>query len=155
MYKSEYLAYYTNKVEFDEAVATTSDDIDEYGPFDGVLAFSQGCHLAAALITANSDHQTTCSRFGFGVFMGASPFPILECTEAKNPALLDLPILHVMGRGDEHQHHSRQYANMHRHVSDSIVLEHDGGHHVPSDMAVIYSITRFMKTRMEVVIGVA
>lgn len=49
--------------------------IEDEGPFDGILGFSQGCSVAAALMFERQKADKGDVPFRFGVFMGASlPF---------------------------------------------------------------------------------
>jgi pimeloyl-ACP methyl ester carboxylesterase len=145
MYGPPYLAYYTDRLEFDEAADLVREHLDEDGPFDGVFAFSQGCHLAAALMSATPHNESNGQLFRFAVFVGAAPSPKFDLKDGKRERSLDVPVLHVIGRNDRHRLQSQEFVSMHSDASDSVVLEHDGGHHVPIDVVVRYTITRYMK----------
>ncbi|KAI8316688.1 D-xylose 1-dehydrogenase [Colletotrichum sp. SAR11_59] len=79
---AEYFAYYdTDKYA---SIIQAVDDLEEYvtseGPFDGVLAFSQGAALAAMLIA----RDTFPSPFAFAVFIcGGPPFSEKELKETN------------------------------------------------------------------------
>jgi len=148
MYGPPYLAYYSNEAEFCEAADIVRDHLDEDGPFDGVFAFSQGCHLATALMSATPHDESNGQLFRFAVFMGAGPSPEFALENGKRERSLDVPVLHVIGRNDRQRLQSREYVSMHSDALDSVVLEHDGRHHVPTDMVVSYGITRYIKNRV-------
>lgn len=144
MYEPPYLAYYTSKAGFDEAVDLITEHLEEDGPFDGVFAFSQGCHLAAAFMSALAQNELGSQVFRFAVFIGASPRLEYDVEGDKRQRRLHVPILHVIGRNDEHRLESLEFVAMHSADSDPVVLEHDGGHHIPIDVSVRYTITRYM-----------
>ncbi|KAF5526102.1 Hydrolase FUB4 [Colletotrichum aenigma] len=79
---AEYFAYYdTDKYD---TIIQAVDDLEEYvkseGPFDGVLAFSQGAALAAMLIA----RDTFPAPFAFAVFIcGGPPFSEKEIKETN------------------------------------------------------------------------
>ncbi len=53
------------------------DVIEDEGPFDGVIGFSQGAALAASLMLENMKSSSQHDLFSFCVFMGASlPFDL-------------------------------------------------------------------------------
>ena len=147
MYDPPYLAYYTDRTQFDDAADLVTEHLDEHGPFDGVFAFSQGCHLAAALMSASPHNEPDNQPFRFAVFMGAGPSPKFDVKEGERERRLHAPILHVIGRKDGYRHQSREYISLHDKASDMAVLEHDGGHHVPIDVVTRYAITRYMRDR--------
>lgn len=147
MYGPPYLAYYTNRAGFDEAADLVREYLDEDGPFDGVFAFSQGCHLAAALMSATPHDELNGQLFRFAVFMGAGPSPNFDLRDGERGRSIDVPVLHVIGRNDGRRLQSREFVSMHSDASDPLVLEHDGGHHVPIDVVVRYKITRYMMDR--------
>jgi predicted esterase len=147
IYDPPYLAYYTDKTEFDDAADLVTEHFDDYGPFDGVLAFSQGCHLATALMTATSHDDPNSQPFRFAVFMGAGLSPKFDVKDGECQRQLHVPILHVIGRKDGYRHQSREYTALHDKTSDMAVLEHDGGHHVPTDVVTRYAITRYIRNR--------
>lgn len=77
VYPPPYLAYYKSPVPEDvqDAIEYVEGILDDEGPFDGVLGFSQGCCVAAALMFERQKRKNDHEPFRFGVFIGASlPF---------------------------------------------------------------------------------
>lgn len=147
MYGPPYLAYYTDRAELDEAVDLLRDHLDEDGPFDGVFAFSQGCHLATALMSATPHSDSNNQPFRFAVFFGAAPSPKIDVKDGDREWSLHVPVLHVIGRNDAHRPQSQEFVSLHSDISDSVVLEHSGGHGIPLDAVVRHTVTRYLKNR--------
>jgi predicted esterase len=128
----------------EDALDLITEHIDEFGPFDGVLGFSQGCHLATAVIV-NAGRAARGHPFRFGVFLGAAPSFHSADKERCQSQTLDIPIMHVIGLRDEYRLQSRAIAAMHSNSADCVTLEHDGGHQVPTDALVKSAIVRYIQ----------
>jgi hypothetical protein len=117
------------------------DIIDEDGPFDGVVGFSQGAAAAAtALLYSQSLDRTAPPLFEFAIFFCAtSALDITkvddasaEVPAAKNVLLPPIPTVHVVGQKDDvraesmalHALADEQYARL---------ITHEGGHWIPKD----------------------
>lgn len=77
IYPPPYLAYYKSPIPEDvaDAIDYIENIIEEDGPFDGFLGFSQGCCVAASLMFKRQKVDKNDIPFRFGVFVGASlPF---------------------------------------------------------------------------------
>lgn len=123
------------------------------GPFDGILAFSQGCTMAAALLREASGnawpgHPAACVRFA--VFVGG----FVPCDETISRKLrgdgkpLVVETLHVVGDNDELVTRSRseEFAAL---FDDSRAewLEHSGGHAMPTGTGALRDALRGLRTR--------
>ncbi|KJX98972.1 ef-hand calcium-binding domain protein [Zymoseptoria brevis] len=76
IYPPPYLAFYKSPIPEDvaDAVDLIESIIEDEGPFDGILGFSQGCCVATSLMFERQKANTK-PPFRFGVFIGASlPF---------------------------------------------------------------------------------
>jgi predicted esterase len=114
------------------------DIIDEEGPFDGVVGFSQGAAAAAtALLHSQSLDSTAPPLFKFAIFFCATSAldaadPSAEVPAAKNLLLPSIPTVHVVGQKDDtrsqsialHELADEQYARL---------ITHEGGHWIPKD----------------------
>lgn len=148
MYPPPYLAWWTAcfSEDINAALEYLEEIIEEEGPFDGVLAFSQGCSVAAAL-TKRHANNVQDPPFRFAVFMGA-PLPHYVddsgATRSRRDAKLTIPILHVMGTEDPVTPQSRELAMLHTNPLDSSVVEHAGGHEIPRDAMANAAIVRWV-----------
>lgn len=141
IYPPPYLAYATVAREADirAALDYLEDVIEDEGPFDGVLAFSQGCQLAAALMFERQTIGDEGLPFRWAAFIG-SPMPRYTDARVLGDARFDIPILHVIGKKDSYAAESRTLAAMHANPFDSIIIEHGEGHNVPRDPRVNHAI---------------
>lgn len=74
IYPPPYLSFYTAPYleDLEDAKDYIRETIDDQGPFDGIIGFSQGCALAASMMLEDSPMSEI---FRFGVFFCASlPF---------------------------------------------------------------------------------
>ncbi len=103
------------------------------GPFDGVLAFSEGCSVAASLMLRRAAQAKT-SRFNFALFFCAisafhldRPGAILadEC-----PDRINVPTLHVVGARDPALLSSMTLYNLCNQESAAL-YDHGKGHTIP------------------------
>jgi pimeloyl-ACP methyl ester carboxylesterase len=130
--------------------AAIVDALSTKGPFNGVLGFSQGAcatSLLPALLSANtSDALQVC--FDFAIMVGGYPCtdPVLAQSYDK-PAYRGLPSLHILGTGDGVVPPSYARALAAKFV-DPIVLEHDGGHVIPSSPRIKEALHAFLHERV-------
>lgn len=117
------------------------DIIDEYGPFDGVVGFSQGAAAAAtALLYSQSIDGTAPPLFKFAIFFcSTAALDVVSVSDsseevcpAKDLLLPPIPTVHVVGQKDDVRSQSmalhglaeEQYARL---------ITHEGGHWIPKD----------------------
>lgn len=136
---------------FDEAVAALERYIATDGPFDGVVAFSQGASLAMALLVDESQRQRSglrcgiflCGRLPFvdaGRPRSASPsgysHPPTTCTPAgstETTPSIDMPTAHIWGAKDEVEPgQGLALYELCRSGPGRHGYMHGGGHEVPS-----------------------
>ncbi|KAI8246290.1 hypothetical protein K4K56_011153 [Colletotrichum sp. SAR 10_98] len=119
---AEYFAYYdTDKYD---TIIQAVDDLEEYvkseGPFDGVLAFSQGAALAAMLIA----RDTFPAPFAFAVFIcGGPPFSEKEIKETNT--------LRYFGAQDKDLQTCMKLVQMSREETRQF-WKHPAGHEIPT-----------------------
>ncbi|XP_038049418.1 esterase OVCA2-like isoform X2 [Patiria miniata] len=112
-----------------ESLTTVAEAFKELGPFDGVLAFSQGAAFAAILCALQSQGDT---RFPFKFAVLVASFRSLSSSHAAfyaNP--IDCPTLHVFGDTDGVIPKESSEGLLPLFVNPQ-VLNHPGGHFVPA-----------------------
>jgi predicted esterase len=140
-----YYTYYTEDPEtIKRAVADLSDFVKEEGPYDGLIGFSIGAALAAALIM--SDSMLKSSRdlqqpiFKVAIFFSSTApinsvvyyeSGIRRLIREEDGTLIHIPTAHIWGRNDtswakESQEVANVCASEMRHI-----FVHDGGHEIP------------------------
>lgn len=117
------------------------DIIEEDGPFDGVVGFSQGAAAAATALLHNQQLDPTAPPlFNFAIFFCATSAldASKECaisTEvpvAKGVLLPGIPTVHVVGKKDDVYSESMALYGLADPQSTRLIT-HDGGHVIPKD----------------------
>lgn len=124
----------------------------EEGPFDGLLGFSQGAAIAAALCPLRCTDTQKLVDFKFVICCSGYPSPapehvVMSCA-SKSGALFDCPSLHVFGGGDGHDRQitpfeSEQLASLFESDS-SVLLRHEFGHLIPSQSTYTKTYKNFL-----------
>lgn len=120
-----------------ESIKFVHDKYIEFGPFDGILGFSQGAVLANIILYLNEypeffddKYQHINFNFKFAILCSMSII-----TDNSFKKILDkkikIPILNVYGDRDEllDFNHSQSLA---KYFENCINYQHDGKHHIPS-----------------------
>ena len=122
-------------VGLEDSLALARQTLQEHGPFDGLLGFSQGATLGALLCLAPSSLPPSPPlRFAVLVsgFMPRDPAlePLVGMADGPPPLCVPLPSLHVMGENDQlvAAASSRRLSNC---FADATLHCHEGGHLVP------------------------
>ncbi|XP_012787368.2 esterase OVCA2 [Sorex araneus] len=115
----------------DAALATVARALQQLGPFDGLLGFSQGAALAALVCALG---QAGDARFPVPRFLILVSGFCPRGRDFKEPILqapLALPSLHVFGDTDRviPSQESMQLANL---FPGAVTLTHTGGHFIPA-----------------------
>lgn len=157
----EYFAYFDSGLA--ESCRKAVDDLDKYitleGPFDGILAFSQGASLAATLmIQRATQKQALVPPLNCVIFFSAAiPLDyaallhskIEEVSLSSFGEVITTPTAHIWGQNDE------TYCGMSDRLSKLCRQElrtefiHSGGHEVPSSgskSAVISAVNAIRRT---------
>ena len=120
-------------VGLEESLALARQTLQEHGPFDGLLGFSQGATLGALLCLAPSPLPPLRFAVLVSGFMPRDPAlePLVGTAEGPPPLRVPLPSLHVMGENDQ-----LVAAASSQRLSDcfagATLHHHEGGHLVPS-----------------------
>ena len=112
--------------------------------FDGLFGFSQGAALTGLLAAVDQSEGETAARdrwFDFAVMVGGFKSDAAIHADLFRHQLA-IPSVHVMGRADTIVpiRDSRELANQFR---SPVILEHPGGHVIPSIGAVTEPLTQF------------
>lgn len=119
----------------------------ELGPFDGLLGFSQGASVAAALCMLGPSSQGNNSvNFNFVMLCSGFPSPVpLHQELMARGAGIACPSLHIFGEQDRQIGHSKseQLANL---FNDDMreVIEHTYGHIIPTKPRYVEQYVQFL-----------
>ncbi|KAK0510875.1 hypothetical protein JMJ35_006427 [Cladonia borealis] len=134
------------------------DILDDEGPFEGVLGFSQGAGVAASLLfeqTMQPGSERPEPLFKFAVFIGGTqPWDIYEPTSkyskelqplkpvcaAKYAARIDIPTAHIMGRKDIYRDGAKSLLAL-CNPQKAKVYDHQGSHMFPRGQTAMEDLT--------------
>ena len=118
--------------------------------FDGVIGFSQGAALAGLLLAtqeaAGDAAGKTAHAFGFGFGFGVMIGGFTSEEPRHAPLLrrkLTTPSLHVTGRADGIVP-MRDSLRLAERFADPVIVEHGGGHVIPTDPRALARIVEFV-----------
>ncbi|EFO26377.2 hypothetical protein LOAG_02110 [Loa loa] len=136
---------------FEESVQAVTDFARKEGPFDGILGFSQGATLAF-LLSALKQKGDVNIDFRFLILVSGFPSRNLEHQKLNRMAHPNLPCLHVFGETDKvvsHELSAKLVENFDRDMV--VVVEHPGGHMMPSMSKYKMMIDKFFEIVKSVV----
>ena len=122
--------------------------VDEDGPFEGILGFSQGAEVAASLLL----YQGSDVKFKFAVFIGGTmPFDVSALASGKDSepvkmradthsARINIPTAHVIGRSDAYREFSKAFLGL-CNPREVKVYDHKGAHVVPRGQEAMEDLT--------------
>ena len=122
--------------------------VEEEGPFEGILGFSQGAEVAASLLFYQGQDVT----FKFGVFIGGGqPFDVTALATGKDSkpvkmraethsARIQIPTAHVIGRSDAYREFSKGFVAL-CNPREAKVYDHKGAHIVPRGQEAMEDLT--------------
>ena len=128
------------------------DIIDDEGPFEGVLGFSQGAGVAASVLFEQAmqpDPERPEPLFKFAVFIGgAQPWdiydkelqPLRPVYAANYAARIDIPTAHIMGRKDLYREGAKSLLAL-CDARKAKVYDHQGSHMVPRGQTAMEDLT--------------
>lgn len=117
------------------------DIIEEEGPFDGILGFSQGATLATAFLLHHAEQcplDLPFVHFKYAVFIGGAP-PRTSDTEPLLPssgALVEIPSVHIAGKKDKEFQASIDLFNLCQ-KDTATFISHDLGHVIPRGADIV------------------
>lgn len=164
----DYFDYWGDSMESkSKAISDLERMLEEEGPFDGVLAFSQGTMLAMTYILREAKLQPTKHHidpaFKVAIFFSAiQPVDsvLLEETGVESfidskggHPLVSIPTAHIWGRNDKTwSKESKEVAGLCDPEKRAIYI-HDGGHEVPGskDSNTLYSVVHTLRRTIDAV----
>nr|XP_011466188.1 PREDICTED: rhodanese-like domain-containing protein 6 isoform X2 [Fragaria vesca subsp. vesca] len=148
------LQYQQQTTGFNESLAYLKTVFAHEGPFDGVLGFSQGAAMAAAVAFAQQTQRTSSKapemQFRFVILCSGFGIKLLDQEFNKETMIkkCHCPSLHIFGKdhGKDRQiakQESRELASLFD-EGCSTVIEHDSGHIIPARAPYIDQIKDFL-----------
>lgn len=146
------LQYQQQTAGFEESLAYIKTVYAQEGPFDGLLGFSQGAAMAAALVCGQQTRrrllQTGEMEFGFVILCSGFGLMKLMEVEEEKIQMLKCPSLHIFGsdHGKDRQianQASRKLASLFD-EGCSVTIEHDSGHIIPTRPPYIDQVKDFL-----------
>lgn len=138
---------YQNQTEgFDKSLTYLKTVFAEKGPFDGILGFSQGAAMAAA-VCGKQEQLSGEMDFRFCVLCsGFTPWPLLE--KKREQGSIKCPSLHIFGSqpGKDRQIVTQASSDLAGLFDQgcATVIEHDFGHIIPTKSPFIDEIKAFL-----------
>jgi D-Tyr-tRNAtyr deacylase/predicted esterase len=136
---------------FDETVAFLAQVFEERGPFDGVLAFSQGAGLLAILMAMLQRGELPAAiTFRFGCLVSGFHPRDTTYRAVLDAQPLTIPSLHIYGDTDGIivPEKSKDLAAAWE-PGAATVLTHSGGHLMPSAAPVRKGLKQFLQAQLE------
>lgn len=137
---------YQNQTEgFERSLSYLKNAFAEKGPFDGILGFSQGAAMAAA-VCGKQEQLLGEIDFRFCVLCsGFTPLPLLE---KKKQGSIKCPSLHIFGSqpGKDRQIVTQASSDLAGLFDDgcATIIEHEFGHIIPTKSPYIDEIKAFL-----------
>ncbi|XP_043715367.1 esterase AGAP003155-like [Telopea speciosissima] len=115
---------------FDECLAYIEDCFIKHGPIDGLMGFSRGATLSAALpgLQAKGLALKSVPKIKFLIIIGGSKFKSGAIAEKAYSSLIECPSLHFLGETDFLKPHGITLLDS---FVNPIVIHHPKGHTVP------------------------
>ena len=141
-----------NQQGLTESLSRIQAFVDQHGPFDGVMGFSEGAAMASILCRMQKEGRL---RFGFRFCILASGYVPRIGHPSSSP--IDLPSLHIFGgRGEANQEADDQVPaseseKLLESFTDSIrrrVFRHGSGHLIPCTKQVVACFQSFLEDQL-------
>ncbi|XP_071157615.1 esterase OVCA2-like [Mytilus edulis] len=127
------LDYTDSSKGFEDSLQCIIQTFEEQGPFDGILAFSQGAAFLSLLCSIQQKETDSPIKFDFAIFV--SGFKSRQKEHAKfYDITIEIPTLHVFGETDKviAKEMSEDLLQCYK---EPMVLQHTGGHFIPAASA--------------------
>ncbi|KAK4880896.1 hypothetical protein RN001_004215 [Aquatica leii] len=119
-------------IGFDTSIQLVEEAFEKFGPFDGILGFSQGGCFVGLLCDLQQRGLTTC-KFNFAVLVSGFKSGSLPHLKYYNEPI-DLPVLNVYGSSDDIIPKEMSEA-LGEAFKDPVTLVHPGKHYLPASAA--------------------
>ncbi|KAF1871413.1 hypothetical protein Lal_00020206 [Lupinus albus] len=126
----QYNNEFTEYKNLDECLEYIEECMIKYGPFDGLLGFSQGGILAAALpgLQEKGVALTNVPKVKFLIIIGGGKFKSPSLAEKAYPSPITCPSLHFLGEKDFMKAFGKEVIET---CVEPVVVHHPKGHTVP------------------------
>ncbi|GMH31376.1 hypothetical protein Nepgr_033219 [Nepenthes gracilis] len=121
---------FTEYTNFDECLEYIDDCMIKHGPIDGLLGFSQGAILSAALpgLQAKGMALKKVPKIKFIIIIGGAKFRSESLVEKAYSSQIECPSLHFLGKEDFLRPYGTELLKS---CLDPVVIHHPKGHTVP------------------------
>jgi hypothetical protein len=139
---------YTN---FDECLAYIEECMIKHGPFDGLVGFSQGAILSAALpgFQAKGIALTKVPKIKFLIIIGGAKLKNTSLADKAFDSPIQCPSVHFLGETDFLKTHGIDLIESY---VDPVVIHHPKGHTVPRlDEVSLVKFNSFLEKIQKVV----
>lgn len=121
---------FTEYKNFDECLAYIEECMIKYGPIDGLLGFSQGAILSAALpgLQSKGVALTKVPKIKFLIIVGGAKFREPSVAEKAYSSPIQCPSLHFLGETDFLKQYGIELLDS---FVDPLVINHPKGHTIP------------------------
>ncbi|KAF5456041.1 hypothetical protein F2P56_025556 [Juglans regia] len=121
---------FTEYTNFDECLAYIENFMIKHGPFDGLLGFSQGAILSAALpgLQAQGVALTKVAKIKFLIIIGGAKFRSPSVTDKAYASPIQCSSLHFLGETDYLKQYGMELLEC---CVDPVVIHHPKGHTIP------------------------
>lgn len=128
------------------ALQDLHDYLVEEGPFDGVVAFSQGCALAASYIIQHQK-DSPVTLWKFAVLFSGEPGELVgeRRKEEITDGIITIPTLHVWGANDVTNPTQNALLDKQCFGRSKSKFLHQGGHEIPSSGKDVQEIARLIR----------
>ncbi|KAL3638676.1 hypothetical protein CASFOL_016583 [Castilleja foliolosa] len=136
---------FTEYQNFDECLAYIENYMIKNGPFDGLLGFSQGAILSAALpgLQANGLALTRVPKIKVVIIVSGAKFRNPSVAEKAFSSPIQIPSVHFLGDQDFLKTHGTELLDS---FEDPVVIRHPRGHTIPRfDEKTLESMLSFLK----------
>ncbi|XP_047307022.1 uncharacterized hydrolase C22A12.06c-like [Impatiens glandulifera] len=121
---------FTDYTNFEECLAYIEDYMVNHGPFDGLLGFSQGAILSAALpgLQAKGMALTKVEKMKFLIIIGGAKLLNASIADVAYSSPIQCPSLHFLGEKDFLKPHGTVLLES---CIDPVLIHHPKGHTIP------------------------
>ncbi|KAK1947349.1 Esterase [Phytophthora citrophthora] len=128
--------WYHQYVGFDQVVKHIDKQIQDYGPFDAAIGFSQGGQMLTALTMwymhqRNEGYWKCCLICSGTRVRDVGLRPLFEHPDGSQKPV-PIPSIHLIGKKDQFYDTCREHSLLYADNPNKWVFEHDSGHRFPS-----------------------
>lgn len=132
---------------YEESLEVIKQTIQEEGPFDGILSFSQGAALASLLCGLREQDHEGVFRFNFVILVAG-----FRSRQSQHNGLykvpFNIPSLHVYGETDK-VIQKEMSEDLLQYFVDPAILQHEGGHFIPTGAPQKKVYTTFLQQMLD------